>query len=81
MAIKDGLQIEPGRCVQGFIQPEQHILVPRQSVGMDLVGPVAVLCRAPVVDLSGAIRATGYSPAHSLSPPDDLIRLLKHLLI
>jgi hypothetical protein len=81
MAIVDGRQIEPGQCLRGFIQPEQHRLVPRQPVGMNLVGPAAVLCRAPTVDLSVAIRATGYSPAHSLSPPDDLICLLKHLLI
>jgi hypothetical protein len=73
--------IGPTKCTRGLIQSGQDAVAADPTQTKDVVSPAAVLCLTPVVQVSPVTSAVEFSPTHSLSPPVDLVKLLKHLLI
>ncbi len=73
--------IGPTKCTRGLIQSGQDAVAADPTQTKDLVSSAAVLYLTPVVQVPPVASAVEFSPTHSLSPPVDLVNLLKHLLI
>ena len=74
-------QLTRAKCLRGYVQTSQEATISTQTKVDDQAGLAISLASGPAILTVAGVPTDFSSVGHSLSPPVDLVRLLKHLLI
>jgi hypothetical protein len=74
-------QLARAKCLRGYVQTNQQATVSTQTKADNQAGLAVSLPLGLAISAGPGVPTDFASVGHSLSPPVDLVRLLKHLLI